>query len=59
MTSVIDIENAVKSLPPDGLREFSEWFLEYQAAIESSEGLATFYDQEEGVGGQLLDGTDG
>ena len=33
--------------------------VEYQAAIESAEGLAVFYDQEEGVGCQLLDGTDG
>jgi len=58
MTSVLEIEEAIKNLPRDEYGKLRQWIEDYeleQDLIASSAQVATMLDEEDGGGSQLIE----
>jgi len=58
MTTVLEIEEAIKKLPEDDYRQLRDWIEDYeveQGLLASSAHIAQMLDEEEGGQSQLID----
>jgi hypothetical protein len=52
MSTVLEIEQAIETLPREQWLELREWFLERDAVFAASASVLGLYDAEDGAGQQ-------
>jgi hypothetical protein len=52
MSTVLEIEKAIESLPTEEMRKLFAWIEEKQAMISATASIFALYDEEEGEGQQ-------
>lgn len=55
MSTVLEIEKAIETLPPEELGQLRLWFVEREATLAASSSVFAMYDEEEGEGQQWED----
>jgi hypothetical protein len=55
MSTVLEIEKAIETLPPAELGQLREWFAEREATLAASANTFALYDAEEGEAQQWED----
>ena len=55
MSTVLEIEKAIETLPPEELGKLREWFAEREATLAASASVFALYDWEEAEGQQWED----
>ena len=55
MSTVLEIEKAIETLPPEELGKLREWFAEREATLAASASVFALYDGEEAEGQQWED----
>lgn len=55
MSTVLEIEKAIETLPPEEFGKLREWFAEREATLAASSSVFALYDTEEGEGQQWED----
>jgi hypothetical protein len=55
MSTVLEIEQAIETLPREQWHELREWFIEHDATVAASASVFSLYDAEEGAEQQWQD----
>jgi hypothetical protein len=55
MSTVLEIEKAIETLPSEELGQLREWFAEREATLAASSSVFALYDAEEGEDQQWQD----
>ncbi|MDH4475562.1 MAG: hypothetical protein QE274_03740 [Verrucomicrobiaceae bacterium] len=55
MSTALEIEKAIETLPPEELSKLREWFAEREATLAASASMFELYDSEEAEAQQWED----